>query len=151
MQISENFRSKPPRGGLWKLAHPISGTLFSSHQLGALKESIWRHEEANGYPRTSEKEIENLLCQSFPVSCGENQPSIFEKAANFAVAMADWASKGFPVVTEEQLQVRLDICRECEWFRGFAGNSLFHTMCGRCGCSGLKIQIRDSHCPISKW
>lgn len=151
MEIIEAFRTRPPRGGRWKYLHPVSGTRFSSPNLDAIKESIWRHEESNGYPRTSSAEIEDRLCAEHPVTCGENTPSLLEKAANFATDMARWAKEGFPTVSEEVLQTRLDVCRACPWFKGLAGGSLMHTMCGKCGCTNLKLSISTSHCPIGRW
>jgi len=152
MEVTEAFKTKPPRGGLWKYVHPISLTHFSSPNLNAIKESIWRHEESNGYPHTSEADIEDRLCANHPFACGENTPNILEKAANFAVDMGRWLKEGLPVVSEEQLQTRLDICRSCNWFRGLAGGSLMHAMCGKCGCSSIKLALGGSmRCPLGKW
>lgn len=144
-------RTKPPRGGLWHYTHPISGAKFSSHQLGAIKYSIWKHEESNGYPQTPEAEIEHQLCINHPASCGENKPKLLARAANFVTDMAHWAKQGFPLAGEEDLQKRLDICQACEYWSGLKGGSLLSAGCRKCGCTGLKLALSTTSCPDGRW
>ncbi len=149
--ITEKFRSAPPRGGIWKYEHPISGRKFSSPQLPAIKQSIWKHEEGNGYPRSTDQQIEDQLCINHPFSCGDESPGFVEKASHFASAMVDWAKSGFAVASEEVLQQRLDICQACQHWRGTRGGTLLTGRCNKCGCSGLKLGLASEACPIGKW
>lgn len=144
-------RTKPPRGGLWLYEHPVSGTKFSSPNLGAIKYSIWKHEEANGYPTTSEAEIEHRLCENHPASCGQDSPKLLARAANFVSDMAQWARQGFPLASEEVVQQRLDLCQACEHWKGLRGGSLLHSACGKCGCNGVKLALATTECPLGKW
>lgn len=151
MEILEKFRSAPPRGGRWKYTHPISGYEFFSPQIPALVDSINRHEEANGYPETSQKDIEAQLCINHPFSCGDGSPTFVEKASHFAHSMVAWAKSGFASVSEEILQQRLTICQACPHWRGTRGGLLVTASCRKCGCSGKKLAAPHEACPIGKW
>lgn len=150
-EILEKFRSAPPRGGRWKYTHPISGYEFFSPQIPALVDSIQKHEESNGYPVTAEKEIESQLCLNHPFSCGDGEPSFVERARNLAHSMVAWAESGFAVASKEVLSQRLAICEACPHWRGMRGGHLMTGRCNRCGCSGLKLQVGSSSCPVGKW
>lgn len=150
-EILEKFRSAPPRGGRWTYRHPISGHTFFSPQIPALLDSVRRHEEANGYPITSEKDIEAQLCINHPFSCGDGSPTILEKASSFASSMVEWAKSGFEVASAEVLQQRLDICQACQYWRGTRGGTLVSGSCRKCGCNGVKLGMASEHCVIGKW
>lgn len=111
-------RTKPPRGGLWKYTHPVSGTLFSSPQLAALKYSIRKHEEANSYTITSEAEIENQLCVNHPFACSEN-PAVAPRRLHLSdilrgtKVIASFKLAGSPLVAHEEAERRAGICINC--------------------------------------
>ena len=150
--ISEKFRSAPPRGGLWTYTHPISGHKFSSPQIPALKDSIWRHEEANGYPISTEQSIEDQLCINHPFSCDDQAPGLVEQAGSLIKAVVNFAKSGFVRTSEEVLQQRLDICQACEYFRGIVRGSDVSARCRKCGCNiGPKIMMASERCPLGKW
>lgn len=151
MEILEKFRSAPPRGGRWKYRHPISGYEFFSPQIPALVDSVQRHDEANGYPETEQKDIEAQLCVNHPFSCGDGSPTIREKASNFTHSMVAWAKSGFAVASEEVLQQRLEICQTCRFWRGTRGGTLITGRCNKCGCQGVKLALATENCPIGKW
>ena len=49
-------------------------------------------------------------------------------------------------LTEEQRNVRYDICKSCEWF--FTPTST----CKKCGCfMAMKTYMPSKSCPIGKW
>jgi hypothetical protein len=49
-------------------------------------------------------------------------------------------------LTEEQRNVRYDICKSCEWF--FTPTST----CKKCGCfMAMKTYLPAKSCPIGKW
>lgn len=119
MQIRS--RTKPPRGGLWKYTHKISGVKFSSHQLGAIKYSIWKHEESNGYPQTPEQEIEDQLCLDHPASCvdrSHNEPPTRALQMGDIVrgtkVIAAFKLKGSPLVEHAEAERRASICASCK-------------------------------------
>jgi hypothetical protein len=117
--MAPTSRTKPPRGGLWKYVHPISGTQFSSHQLGAIKYSIWKHEESNGYPQTAEADIESQLCQNHPFSCSDNPPVVSGRRLHVSDivrgtrVIASFKLAGSPLVPHEEAERRAGICVNC--------------------------------------
>ena len=66
-----------------------------------------------------------------------------------AVAGAKWATAGFPIVSGEGLAERKRICAECEFWNAGAFGGLGR--CGKCGCSGVKLRMATSRCPLKKW
>lgn len=111
-------RTKPPRGGLWKYEHPVSHAKFSSPQLGAIKYSIRKHEEANGYPITSEADIESQLCENHPFSCSENPPVAprrlhLNDILRGTRVIASFKLAGSPLVAQEEAERRAGICINC--------------------------------------
>lgn len=111
-------RTKPPRGGKWIYNHPISHATFSSPQLGAIKYSIRKHEEANGYTITSEADIENQLCVNHPFSCSENPPVTprrlhLNDILRGTKVIYDFKRAGSPLVAQEEAERRAAICINC--------------------------------------
>lgn len=79
-------------------------------------------------------------------------PNIFQKAKNFAVAVAQQAATGFKEVDDAEYQRRLDICKDCPFVKK-EGETL---LCNKCGCkmSGTllaKARWASQKCPIDKW
>lgn len=62
---------------------------------------------------------------------------------NFATAIARWAARGFPVVSKDQFDQRLNVCRGCDQWTGLT--------CRKCGCTGLKHWLATERCPLGKW
>lgn len=114
-------QTKPPRGGLWRYEHPISGYKFSSHQLGAIKHSIWQHESANGYPETSDEDIENQLCKNHASSCGDNSsPRVVQRALHVSdivrgtKVLVHFKATGSKLVSQEHANRRAEECANCK-------------------------------------
>lgn len=121
MVILESFRTRPPRGGLWKFVHPISGAKFSSPQINALKYSISKHEEANGYEKSTDEAIESQLCQNHPASCGadsvrtsETRRRHFTDIVRGTRVLLNHKLAGSPLVSREQSEHRASICATCK-------------------------------------
>ena len=77
-------------------------------------------------------------------------PSLFQMAKNVTKAAANFVKGGMKIVTEEQLRMRLDICRSCDKFDAKAFNGTGR--CSLCGCSTvLKLKMATEKCPIDKW
>lgn len=64
-------------------------------------------------------------------------------------AGAQWAKAGFPIVSGEVLSERKGICAACEFWNADAFGGLGR--CGKCGCSGVKLRLATSKCPLKKW
>jgi hypothetical protein len=76
-------------------------------------------------------------------------PSVATQLKSLAEAAKSYASSGFKNCEEYQYQARLAICNGCEFYdrNAFMGAG----RCLKCGCSGLKLKIAASKCPIDKW
>lgn len=75
--------------------------------------------------------------------------SLSNLASNFKTSMVDWAKSGFKTVDQETLDSRLDICKGCEYWK--PDSYLGLGKCTKCGCSGSKLHLATSKCPIGKW
>jgi len=78
------------------------------------------------------------------------EQSLPQKVVSLALSLENWADKGFPVVTKEQLASRLAICKGCEFWdqKGFGNTG----KCTKCGCSTqAKLRMATAKCPIDKW
>lgn len=70
-------------------------------------------------------------------------------ALNTIKAIKENTQSGFKRVTEDDHKKRSDICNNCEYWlpNGYYGIG----KCRRCGCSGIKLWMEVSKCPIGKW
>lgn len=121
MVILESFRTRPPRGGLWKFVHPVSGVKFSSPQINALKYSIFKHEEANGYEKSTDEAVESQLCANHPASCGANSLRAsetrhlhFTDIVRGTRVILSHKLAGSPLVSHERAEQRASICATCK-------------------------------------
>lgn len=78
------------------------------------------------------------------------QPSLVQKAVNFAVAATKHIAAGAPMASGEEVARRFAICQQCQHFDGKA--------CERCGCPVVrerqyvsKLSWADQSCPVGKW
>lgn len=99
------------------------------------------------------------ICEVQPPSEPQPEPPpLLQRIINFAAAAAKHAIAGNPVVTEEQLKQRLDICQQCPLFKRNqtdVGGVCTHSSCGCNVQDNLdylnKIAWADQECPIGKW
>lgn len=74
------------------------------------------------------------------------EPSLIQKAINFAGALTNHISSGMKNVSDEELERRINICKSCEFFNP-ANES-----CTKCGCRmSIKASWQESVCPLNKW
>ena len=74
--------------------------------------------------------------------------TIFEKAANLAVAVTKHVAAGMPMVSKEVLEARLAICNTCPEVNKNSPN----WTCTKCGCNlKIKASWASQDCPIKKW
>ena len=90
----------------------------------------------------------SLVCRGFECSAGE--PSVFQKAANFAKSATRHVAAGMPQASEDEVARRFAICEACEHFDGRA--------CKQCGCPVVrekkflsKLSWANEKCPVGKW
>jgi len=77
------------------------------------------------------------------------EQSLASKLTSLSKSLASWASAGFTVVNDAQLAERHSICEACPFWEkdAFLGTG----RCKKCGCSGVKLKLATSKCPIGKW
>jgi hypothetical protein len=79
-----------------------------------------------------------------------SEPSFFQKATAYIENSVERARHGFPIVTEEQFNLRKGICSTCEHFDEYANEG--SGKCLACGCVlRAKIFRPNSACPLNKW
>ena len=81
---------------------------------------------------------------------GRVLPNLINQTKNFIGAVTTWATEGFPLASKDVYESRLTICKTCPEFdpNGF-GPGLVR--CRKCGCSGAKLHMETSTCPLTKW
>ena len=75
-------------------------------------------------------------------------PTLGQMFKNFAKDLTTNLKAGFPIVTQEQYEERLDTCRVCDDYIEETRR------CGKCGCYlEYKARLRASTCPMTptKW
>lgn len=80
------------------------------------------------------------------------EPTLKQMAGSLGSSVAGWAKSGFAMASDETLELRLSICKTCEFWdaSGFAGTG----KCQKCGCSTqAKLRMATSVCPLDppKW
>jgi hypothetical protein len=63
--------------------------------------------------------------------------------------MTTYAIDGFKNATQQLHDERLKVCLQCEFWsqEKFGGLG----KCEKCGCSGAKLWVLSSKCPLNKW
>lgn len=77
-------------------------------------------------------------------------PSTKEMVTQFAESakdvIAQLASKGIIKASDEKVESRLDICRQCEFY------VIDQHRCSKCGCHmKAKVWFDGVKCPVDKW
>lgn len=78
-------------------------------------------------------------------------PSLAEMATNFAKAFSNWASEGFPIVSKQIFDERMEICSKCQFWSDDARGGLGKCNQPSCGCTKIKFWLATEQCPIGKW
>jgi len=74
--------------------------------------------------------------------------TLSEMAKSLGKSVIDWASKGFKIVTDDQFNQRVEICKSCTFWnpKGFNGGG----SCTQCGCSTqAKLRMATASCPLN--
>ena len=87
---------------------------------------------------------------AYPRRESASEPSLLQKAANFATSAVKHVTAGAPRCSQEQIDARYAICQGCEHFDGRA--------CRQCGCPVVrekafvsKLSWANEKCPVGKW
>lgn len=73
-------------------------------------------------------------------------PGWREMASNLLSSLWKAAKDGFQTSEDEEVNRRISICNQCEFFRKE------QNQCEKCGCYlSLKTRLESSNCPIGKW
>lgn len=80
-----------------------------------------------------------------------NKHTFLDLTNNLTKALVEWQRAGRPVVTSEQWNKRLTICRGCEYWSEIKTTKI--AKCKKCGCSSGKLLLSTSKCPLNppKW
>jgi len=74
------------------------------------------------------------------------KPSFLKITSGFAKELIKYAAEGFPAVTPEEFNHRVEICVGCDWF------NVKSEKCNHCGCPiKNRASWRSADCPTSKW
>tara|TARA_B100002019_G_C21237313_1_gene583475 strand:- start:551 stop:901 length:351 start_codon:yes stop_codon:yes gene_type:complete len=107
------------------------------------------------FKRYKKLEEEEKTTPSKPSSSEKTTPKsrvgFFDLANNLSKALVEWQRAGRPVVTSEQWNKRLSICRGCEYWQEIKQTKV--ARCLKCGCSSGKLLLSTSKCPLNppKW
>lgn len=139
-----------PYGGYFVYKCPEDEFVIRAPFFNVLKSLVVKYRNLNSYPvgLQFDDEFEDNICQNAaPQVCADFiPPTLGEKAYTLATSLANYARSGFATVTPEEFERRKTICSECNYFGGT--HSVVKVVCKRCGCSGLKIHIKTSVCPL---
>lgn len=113
--------------------------------------------EVNGFTKLGtlksdiaiQNSIKQRLAQKPPNLEMKKNAGMIKSAVNFAKAMTIYAIDGFKNAAEVEYKKRLSICSTCEYWSQEKFNGL--GKCEKCGCSGAKLWIASSKCPLNKW
>lgn len=148
--------SSGPAGGAWRWRDTETGYLITHSNYRGLRHEVIKFLKANNRPIgiAFDEQFEENICANMPPQvCMEFiPPTMLEKMGTLAKALYQVARHAKePLVSAEELQRRREICADCNFFGH--SQSLIKVACRRCGCSGLKLVLTSSQCPLNppKW
>lgn len=153
MQRVRDTNTVPPGGG-FRYRDPDSGVLLKHPYYRQLRAQAREHRMANNLPigLLWDEQFDAAVCSEMPDVCddtrSESEMTMPEKASLFAKSMVNWALSGFKVLSHEDYDARLTICKACPYWKWERRRFV---ACSKCGCSRLKLFIATVNCPIGKW
>lgn len=113
--------------------------------------------EAFGITVLGKSKLDDLVCGRVAERLSKNPPdlemrkppTVMKMMASLGKSAAVYAADGFTNATKQQHQERLEICNACEFWENESYFGL--GKCRKCGCSGAKLWVASSKCPIGKW
>lgn len=78
-------------------------------------------------------------------------PTLLQLSSNFSKAVFAWAKGGFKIVSKDEFDRRLGVCRQCPLWdeKGYAGWGRCRH--GKCQCTMIKHWLATEKCPDGKW
>lgn len=151
-----------PPGG-WRWQHPETGFVVRGSNWGDLTAKIRVYLGNNNFPIPGDldqvvlawldEEIQEQAAKAGlpPVKFLANSepPTFSQKVRTFTHSMGEWVKAGAQVVSMEQLEARQAECSTCSYWRGAHVYGL--GSCAKCGCTGLKLYLKTTKCPIGRW
>jgi hypothetical protein len=127
-------------------------TLIKAPSFRRLLNAVRKYIDANNLEIQTEQQVIDNVCGQMPDICFDSDtPPLYRKAINLVGETARWIKAGVPVTPKETLDSRLATCEGCKHWGGTRGSSLMSGRCGKCGCSGIKLAMATTKCPIGKW
>jgi hypothetical protein len=137
-----------------------SGKIFVHVLIEQVIAMARQHRSANNYPIPMDfnQVVIDSICANGPkgLCFDEPPPSAGQKAISAARALYESALSGFATLSAEEVAQRQAVCETsgiagapCEYYKGMKG--IFSVMCGKCGCTKLKIHLKTSQCPKNLW
>jgi hypothetical protein len=118
------------------------------------KDGFWMCEKCGYIIRES---LKNAVRECVPIEQPQFGPNLVRRIANFTFAVGKHLYKGMPTCSQEELDKRLGICKECPLFKnnGLTGGICTHESCG-CNVQDEvvflnKLAWSDQVCPIGQW
>lgn len=97
----------------------------------------------------------NQNCKIKPATRGE--PPLVNKLINFSIATIKHIANGMPTCTQEEIDERLVICKQCPLYKAYTEHTgvCTHENCG-CNIKDMqtflnKLAWKDQKCPENKW
>lgn len=140
-----------PPGGGWLYVHQETGTRIEESSVENLLIAARNWHRMNSYPVPVDfaQVIAQQVCARCPEFCGSTEPpTATDKAMEFASAAIHWIRQKAPVVSLEVFQERQSKCESCELYGG--ARTFGFIGCGKCGCTGLKLYLATSTCPLDE-
>lgn len=96
-------------------------------------------------------EMHNKIKGNSRKTSDSNPTGYIGMAKNLAKSLVEWQRAGRPVVSKEQWNKRISICRGCEFWQEVGESQI--ARCRKCGCSSGKLLLSTSRCPLNppKW
>mgnify|MGYP001157580405 FL=1 len=105
------------------------------------------------YKKLEEDKVDTNISNSKNTNAEKPKSNVgfFDLANNLSKALVEWQRAGRPVVSSEQWNKRLSICRGCEFWQEIKQTKV--ARCLKCGCSSGKLLLSTSKCPLNppKW
>jgi hypothetical protein len=75
---------------------------------------------------------------------------LHKKVLKLYGAVFEFAENGFPIISDQILEIRKSTCHACiEWDNAALNNT---GRCRKCGCSTwAKLRMATERCPLGKW
>jgi hypothetical protein len=88
---------------------------------------------------------------AFEVDVDKIEPGLLTRLKGLAAAAAEFLADNLRVVTVGQLEERQLLCNGCEAGPNRKRQPLEMGYCKLCGCTGIKLGLASSRCPVGNW